>query len=159
MRMTLVTSLMLVALLGGCGDDTGSGDLAHLQDLSASLDMAKATDLAGVQDLATNVDAAGMVTLKIEDYINWCNVSVNGGANSTADPQIFMFPTGTVVNLSGDTASAASFVWGYWRGTAGDTTGAHDTAKTTTVTMSGNKTVQACCPLTSSPTTPCPDPT
>ena len=142
------------AALGGCGDDSADVDMiATIHDLSAA-----SGDMAKVQDLATSPDAAGMSTLKINDYLNWCTVAVNGGTSSTADPVTLMFPTGTVVNLVGDKASA-TFVWGYWRGTVGDTTAAHDTAKTTTVTMSGNKTVQACCPFASAPTMPCPDPT
>jgi len=142
------------AALGGCGDDSTDVDMvATLHDLSAVTG-----DMAKVGDFAVSPDAAGMSTLKINDYLNWCSVAVNGGAASTADPVTLTFPTGTVVNLVGDKASP-TFVWGYWRGTAGDTSATHDTAKTTTVTLSGNKTVQACCPFASAPTTPCPDPT
>jgi hypothetical protein len=121
------------------------------------------TDTGGGTDTATNdtpSEGGGGFALKVEDYLNWCNVSVNGSANSTADPQNYgPFPAGTTVNLVGDTASASAFVWGYWRGTAGDTGSTHDTSKTTTVKITKDTVVQACCPLVSSPTTPCPDPT
>jgi hypothetical protein len=100
-----------------------------------------------------------MVNLKIENYLNWCSVTVENGAASTMAVITKSVAAGTTVHLGADTADAASFVWGYWRGTAGDTGASHDTAKMTTVTVSADKTIQACCPLTSSPTTPCPDPT
>lgn len=123
-------------------------------------DSTAADTKADAADTATGdtAETSASFTLKIEDYLNWCKVSVNGGADSTAATQTFSFSSGTVVNLKGDTAGTL-FVWGYWTGTAGDTTSSHDTAKTTTVTMTGNKVVQACCPLASSPTTPCPAPT
>jgi hypothetical protein len=69
------------------------------------------------------------------------------------------FPAGTVVNL-GAMASASFFVWGYWVGTDGDTSAAHDTSMTTTVTMTASKTVQACCPdAPPAALVPCPPPT
>jgi hypothetical protein len=97
-----------------------------------------------------------MVTLTLQNYLAWCSVTVNGGGPSTAN-QTLHFAPGTVVNLHADKASAA-FVWGYWYGTAGDTTAAHDKSMDTTVVMSGNKTIQACCPLTGAPNDPCPTP-
>jgi hypothetical protein len=116
-----------------------------------------ATDGAG----ETSTDAAtdsGKVTLTVENYLAWCTVSVNGASTSTASVQTIDVTPGTVVNLVGDKANA-TFVWGYWYGTAGDTTAAHDTAKTTTVTVNANMKIQACCPFATSPTTPCPPPT
>jgi hypothetical protein len=101
----------------------------------------------------------GMANLKIENYLAWCSVSVENGAASTNAVITKSVPVGTTVHLMGDTASVSEFVWGYWRGTVGDTGSSHDISKTTTVVMSGDKTVQACCPLTGAPTTPCPDPT
>ena len=137
----------------GVQQDTGSGGT----DTGSS---GTDTGTAGDSSSDTPSEGGGGFALKIEDYLNWCNVAVNGGAVSTADPQNFgPFPAGTKVNLVGDTASSASFVWGYWRGTDGDTSGTHDTSKTTTVTITKDTVVQACCPLVSSPTTPCPNPT
>jgi hypothetical protein len=99
-------------------------------------------------------------TLSIQNYLNWCNVTENGTAyDPPSEAPVMTYPAGTVVNLMGATASSSSFVWGYWVGTDGDTTATHDTNMTTTVTMTANKIVQACCPLTSAPTTPCPAPT
>lgn len=97
------------------------------------------------------------VTLTLENYLAWCSVSVDGGAASTAASRVLQFPKDTVVALSGDKANA-TFVFGYWVGTAGDTGPSHDTAMMTTVTMDADKTVQACCPFASSPNTPCPAP-
>jgi hypothetical protein len=87
----------------------------------------------------------------------WCAFTVNGGASSTATSTTFTFPAGTVVNLHADKASAA-FDWGYWFGTDGDTSATHDTAMSTTVTMTTSKKVQACCPVHGTGT-PCPPPT
>lgn len=148
MRTLLAFSALLLI---GCGDDSTTE-----QDLAVA-DLAGADHAVSAGDLASG-DAGNMATLKLENYLSWCTVTVNGGAGSTTGTQTLTFATGAVVNLGGDKANS-TFVWGYWRGTAGDTTAAHDTAMTTTVTMSGNKTVQACCPFASSPSTPCPDPT
>jgi hypothetical protein len=52
-------------------------------------------------------------------------------------------------------ADGTTFIWGYWTGTDGATNG-NDTSMHTTVTMDADKSVQACCPFTASPTTPCP---
>ena len=151
MKTTLASLLCVVAfpvLLGtGCGDDSTTTEM----DLSSVVHDLSMPSNPG--------DGGGMVNLKIENYLNWCSVVVENGAASTAAVITKSVAPGTTVHLAGDTASAASFVWGYWRGTAGDTGAAHDTNKMTTVTVSADKTVQACCPLTSAPTTPCPDPT
>ncbi len=96
------------------------------------------------------VDAAGngsgsgagsTVTLSINDYLAWCSVTEQGAAYATS----MTFPKGTVVNLDAMPVSTA-FVWGYWTGTDGDTTASHDKNMMTTVTMSGDKSVVACCP-------------
>jgi hypothetical protein len=151
---------------GGNSDATSGGDTGSQADASdggSPVDTGSQTDTGSRTEASDGAakdaaDAGPTSTLKLEDYLAWCSVSVGDGGASSASLRTLTFPTGTVVNLSGDTASAASFVWGYWVGTAGDTTASHDPSKMTTVTMSGDKTVQACCPLTSSPTTPCPPP-
>jgi hypothetical protein len=99
-----------------------------------------------------------MATLKLENYLSWCSVAVDNGAANTTALQTLMYPSGTVVHLSGDMASNI-FVWGYWVGSDGDVSASHDQAMMTTVTMSGDKTVQACCPFATAPNTPCPPPT
>jgi hypothetical protein len=105
-----------------------------------------------------NSDGAVTYTLIMENYLSWCTVTEQGTDEGGTASVTMTFPAGTVVNLKGDTVSAASFFWAYWFGTDGDTTSAHDTNMTTTVTMTKNKTVQACCPVVGTPPT-CPPPT
>jgi hypothetical protein len=102
--------------------------------------------------------SAGEVTLKLENYLAWCSVAVNGGAASVDATQTLVVPQGTAVPLTADAANSI-FVWGYWAGTDGDTGASHDAGKSATVTMDKSKVVQACCPFASSPNTPCPAPT
>ena len=90
------------------------------------------------------------VTLTLTDYIAWCKVTIDRG-----DPQISTFPIyeivrkfdqGRVVPLHGETAAAGVFYWRYWEGT--DAAGAGmDFNPDATVTMSGDKAVLACCPI------------
>lgn len=105
----------------------------------------------------STVPNATMATLTIDNYLSWCSVSVNGGLASTAASQVLQFPKDAVVNLNADKANA-TFVFGYWFGTAGDAGPSHDTSMATIVTMNTDKTVQACCPFASAPNTPCPAP-
>jgi ABC-type Fe3+-hydroxamate transport system substrate-binding protein len=107
---------------------------------------------------STGTSAAAGVTLKLEDYLSWCSVSVNGAVASTSETQTVTVLQGTAVELSANAASSV-FVWGYWVGTDGDTGASHDTSQAATVTMDKSKVVQACCPFASSPSTPCPAPT
>jgi hypothetical protein len=114
----------------------------------------------GAADTVSPADGAGTFTLKIENYLSWCSVTEQGTDESSTALVTMTFPAGTVVDLNA-MALSSTFVWGYWVGTAGDTTSAHDTSMSTTVTMTANKTVQACCPF--APTggglaTPCPSP-
>jgi hypothetical protein len=142
MRMTIAS---LVLGLAACGDDSSVAyDLATAKDLSS-----------GAADMAS---AAGTFTLKLENYLAWCTVSVNGGASSTTALQTLTFAPNMVVNLAGD--KVTGFEWGYWVGTVGDTGASHDTMMMTTVKMDKDRTVQACCPFASGPMAhqPCPAP-
>jgi hypothetical protein len=85
-----------------------------------------------------------MFTLNIDDFLAWCDVSVNGGAPTSAPPAS-SFEKGRVIPLHGDTANASYFVWGFWTGTDGDS-GATDTHMDTTVTMSADRSIYVCCP-------------
>jgi len=84
-------------------------------------------------------------TLSISNYLDWCTISVDGATSATTIPDT-SYREGTVVTLAGAPASA-TFVWGYWTGTDGDTTPSHDTSMTTSVTMSSDRSVLACCPI------------
>ncbi|HET7064279.1 MAG TPA: hypothetical protein VFI49_08360 [Rudaea sp.] len=83
-----------------------------------------------------------MFSLTIDDILAWCDVSVNGGAPTSAPPAS-SFEQGRVIPLHGDTANATYFVWGFWTGTDG---GATDTKMDTTVTMSADRSITVCCP-------------
>ena len=131
--------------------DTGSG----------GTDTGTKQDTGGGTDSTTDSpsEGGGNFTLKVENYLSWCNVAVNGGTAASDATQTISVAPGTVVTLHADPLSS-TFVWGYWRGTAGNTGAAHDTSQSTTVTVSSdNMVVQACCPFATAPTTPCGDPT
>jgi hypothetical protein len=136
----MTKTLAILVLLVGCG--SGSS-------YSTPSDTSTST--------STSTSGAG-VTLKLENYLSWCSVSVNQGTASADATQTLTVPEGTVVPLSA-TAASNVFVWGYWVGTDGDTSASHDTAQAAMVTMDKSKVVQACCPFASSPSTPCPAPT
>ncbi len=154
--------LLGALLLIGCNNNSPAPVPDLSMAASGDMAMAPAPDMAtAAGDMAMasgDMASGGMVTLTLENYLSWCTVSVNGGAGSTVATQTLQFPSGTVVNLSGDKASNV-FVWGYWFGTDGDVNAGHDKSMATTVTMSGDKKVQACCPFATSPNTPCPPPT
>ncbi|HVV53634.1 MAG TPA: hypothetical protein VHO06_28520 [Polyangia bacterium] len=91
-------------------------------------------------------------TLTVTNYLGWCDLTENGTAYPAGAPAAMSFPAGTVVDLTA--APNSIFVWGFWTGTDGDTGAAHDTSMATTVTMTADKTVAACCP--EPPSTTCP---
>ena len=122
--------------------DTGTDVTAKDSPADAPIDVAKSD--AAKTDAAS--DAGTRYTLTINDYINWCAVSVNGGQPSTADPQTFQFPPDASVQLHGDTASSQSFYWGYFQ-SANLADGGKDTNMDVTIQMNGNVNVLACCPL------------
>jgi hypothetical protein len=132
----------VVVLLVGCGS---SGSTPYPTSSSTS------------SSTSTNTSTLD-VALKLEDYLSWCSVSVNGGTASADATQTLTVPQGTMVPLSASAASSV-FVWGYWVGSDGDTSASHDTGQAATVTMDKSKVVQACCPFASDPNTPCPAPT
>jgi hypothetical protein len=147
MKSTLLAALLLTV---GCGSSTTPGT-----GTGGSNGTGGGAGPGGAGGAATSG-----FTLTIQNYLSWCNVTENGTAyDPPAQAPAMTFPAGTVVNLMGATANSTNFLWGYWVGTDGDTSASHDTNMTTTVTMTSNKVVQACCPLTSAPTTPCPAPT
>jgi len=111
----------------------------------------------GAADTLSTADGANTFTLTMENYLSWCTVTEQGTNESSTASVTMTFPAGTVVNLTA-AALNSTFVWGYWVGTAGDTTSTHDTNMTTTVTMTANKTVQACCPIAGD-SSPCLPPT
>jgi hypothetical protein len=128
-------AIVLLALAAGCSSSSSNPD-------GSGGTGGQATGGTGGQAAGD----AGTFTLKMENYLTWCTVTEQGTPEGTTALVTMTFPAGTVVNLIGAAASDA-FVWDYWRGTDGDTGAAHDTNMTTTVTMTKDKTVQACCPF------------
>ncbi len=161
--------VLAASLLVGCSSTTSTSDsgpdsqvvvpdAGTNADTGTPPDTGTSTDTGTSSDTGATSEAGANVKLTVQNYLVWCTVSVQGGASSTAATQSVTVPAGTVVNLTADKAND-TFVWGYWVGTAGDNTHAHDTKKATTVTVTKDTVVQACCPFANSPNTPCPPPT
>ncbi len=129
--------------------DTGGPDAQPLADAGADAAPEASTLDTGTPDTSVP-DAGATFTLTINDYLNWCGITENGSAYSATKS----FPNGTVVNLNGTALSG--FVWGYWTGTDGDKSAAHDKNQMTTATMSSDKTVLACCPFPPPASQTCP---
>jgi hypothetical protein len=80
--------------------------------------------------------------LFVNDYSDWCVVTVNGAPLNASGS--YAFDAGTVVDL--DATPIPPFVWAYWLGTDGATgSGGHDVNMATTVTMNAERDVFACC--------------
>jgi hypothetical protein len=175
MRRTYLLGLigLSIAIGAACSSttDTGDGGTDAANDVTTPKDATSSDVVTAdvtVKDSATDSandattsdasdggagDGAILYTLTIDDYANWCSVIVQDGGASTLTPQTFQFAPSTLVSLFADTAGS-TFVWGYWKGTNPD--GGNDTTMSTGITMTGDKNIQACCPLKASPKTPCP---
>ena len=79
--------------------------------------------------------------LTVNDYSDWCTVTVNGAALNVSGS--YAFDAGTVVAL--DATPHPPFIWAYWLGTDGASGSGEDYNMATTVTMDENKYVFACC--------------
>lgn len=156
---------LFLGLISACSSDNnpadgGAGDASNdetTQKDSAS-DVTQGTDTgtdAKPSDSSTDSptdasDGGSGFTLTINDYFNWCSVTVNGGAPSTAATQTFQFAPDASVSLHADTANAGSFYWGYWQ-SANLTDGGKDTNMNVSITMSGDVNMLACCPVNNTP--------
>ena len=115
--------------------------------------MLSLSGIASAQDSNDEIFGDGfeiLFTLTINNFEAWCVVSVDGSSYAPAIPAA-SYRIGTVVDLSAQPATM-EFVWGYWTGTDGDTGPAHDHSQNTTVTMTADKSVLACCPFSGSTT-------
>ena len=153
---------LFLGLISACSSDNnpadgGPGDASNdttTQKDSAS-DVTQGTD-TGTDSAPTDSstkdasDGGSGFTLTINDYLNWCSVTVNGGTPSTAATQTFQFAPDASVSLHGDTASSQSFYWGYWQ-SANLADGGKDTNMNVNITMSGDVSVLACCPVNNTP--------
>jgi hypothetical protein len=88
-------------------------------------------------------DAGSGLVLSVNDFDDWCTVSVNGAPLSLSGS--YTFDAGTVVSLAA--TANTDFVWAYWLGTDGANAGnnGQDPHMMTTVTMTANMQVLACC--------------
>ena len=82
-------------------------------------------------------DGGSGITLNVNNFDNWCTVTVN--------PEMTDYAAGTVVSLTA--VANPTFHFHYWLGTDGANAGnnGQDPNAMTTVTMTGSKTVLACC--------------
>jgi len=158
MPKTILLSLLLI----GCSDSmTSSSSTAVDAPAAASADAPGAAAVDARPAATADAPPAGATpdapaaatpdapsgtstfTLTIDNYLGWCSITVNGGMAFTDMTKSFTLPASSHAQLHGDTSDSIYFVWGFWSGTdAGD----HDASKSTTVTMTGDKTVRACCP-------------
>jgi hypothetical protein len=146
MKTTLVALVVFsLSVAAGCGSSgssgTGSGG-------SSGTGSGGNTDAGtgGTSGAAGTAGTGGpvMYTLTVQNYLSWCDVTENGTKYAASVPPAMSFAPGTVVNLNA--VPNFIFVWGYWTGTDGDTSATHDMNMTTTVTMTSDKTILACCP-------------
>jgi len=107
--------------------------------LAATMSMA-ATAHAAIDADDIFLNGFEQFTLTIDNILAWCSINENGEAYSPSE----VFNQGTVVDLNA--APLTGFIWGHWTGTDGDT-GSGDTNQTTTVTMTSDRAVTACCPF------------
>ena len=145
-------TIALIALLAACGDD------GETTQKDAAIDSPEGAVDAAVD--AKMVDAPpGSVQLTVKNVLNWCSVSVNGGAESTQGTIVTNVQPGTIP-LTAKAASAAFMIApNMWHLTDGDTgngetgtvtgTGtAATSAVTATVAANTPKCVWICCPFT-----------
>jgi hypothetical protein len=106
----LLASAALLVLLCHCGSSSGGGP---------------------------NNDGGSGFTLTLNDFDNWCTVTVTPSESS--------YTAGTVVALHA--VGNPTFTFAYWLGTDGANTGnnGQDPNASTMVTMTADKTVLACC--------------
>ena len=132
------TSLVAAALLLAASSPANSADAVPSQ--------------AGMA--ATSVDdrifrsAFELYTLTVTNYLMWCSVIIDGDQPSSAASITKDYPDGSLALLHAD--PNPPFVWGYWIGTDRDTSGTGDTLQDAAVTMSADRTVLACCPISGS---------
>jgi len=79
-------------------------------------------------------------TLAIDNFLVWCSINENGDTYTASAT----FNDNTVVDLFAEPITG--FIWGHWEGTDNDS-GAGDTNQATTVTLTTDKSVLACCPF------------
>jgi hypothetical protein len=154
MKRLGVLALMLVA----CGSDDNTNTKQDAQTVDAPKDAAADAAHDAAHDAATPdapPDAPdGTQQLTVKNYLNWCSVSVNGGAASSAAQQQVNVQPGTIA-LTASPLAAFRLDANMWHHTDGDTSGngeggtvtGNTSATTVTVTSASGKCVWVCCPF------------
>jgi hypothetical protein len=150
MRITLASLLFVCA----CSSKSSTPDApASLPDTAVSIDAPAGTpDAPASQPDAPpgTPDAMPGFTLHIVNELNWCDITVDGVKFSPPNnPPDKVYAPSSVVQLHADPVQG--FVWGFWNGTdAGGT----DKNQDATATMTADKTVSVCCPISGHATCP-----
>jgi hypothetical protein len=150
MRFVLASALLAAA----CSSKSSNPDAPQVVDDRPGTPDAPATDAPNGPD-AHPADAKNGFTLHMVNQAAWCTITVNGTKGAAgATPPDTVYAKDTVVTLHADPDTP--FVWGFWLGTDGQTDAGqpHDTNQDATVTMSADKTVEVCCPISGQPTCP-----
>lgn len=155
--LKIAAPLVIVWSIVGCdGGGKAGGKDASIDGATVDASIDASSD-AAID--APMIDAPpGTFALTVKNYLNWCSVSVNGGAASTAATQTVNVMPGTIPLTA--TAASAAFIIApnMWHHTTGDTgagetgtvTGSGTTAQSAvTATVGGApKCVWICCPFT-----------
>jgi len=114
---------------------------------------------SSTNDAATDSTSdAGTATLTIKNYLAWCSVTVNGGTPNTTATQTYHLPLNSTVTAHGDTKNSSAFYWGYWGNVGSDgglDPGGEDTSMDISFVITGDLTLDACCPDNGQPLTQC----
>ena len=145
---------VLAVMLFACGGDDNTNKTPDAHTVDAPKDAAAdAAHDAPTPDAPPDAPP-GTQPLTVKNYLNWCSVSVNGGAaSSAAQQQVFVQP--------GQIALTASPLTGFilddhmWHHTDGDTNGTGEagtvtgntSGTTATVVSTSGKCVWVCCPF------------
>jgi hypothetical protein len=151
-----VFSSLAIAAACSSGSSTEDGGTSDASNDTTQPDSSKSdgstsdgsTSDGSTGDAATDA-TSNQLTLTIQDYLGWCNVTVNDAGPNTGTAQTYAFGPDASVALHGDTANATLFYWGYW-GNVNDggmlSDGGQDINKDVNFNITGNVTLHACCP-------------
>ncbi|HEY1960196.1 MAG TPA: hypothetical protein VGH28_31520 [Polyangiaceae bacterium] len=142
---------------GSSTDDGGTSDASNDTTQPDSSKTDGSTSDGSTGDAATDA-TSNQLTLTIQDYLGWCNVTVNDAGPNIGTAQTYAFDPDASVALHGDTANASLFYWGYW-GNVNDggmlSDGGQDINKDVNFNITGNVTLHACCPDNGLPLSQC----
>ncbi len=157
MRAMLTVGTVLMGLsfaaCGGSGTKKSHPDMAQTIDLSV-VDFSEPDDLSQPGGDMSMVSPSpspspGTSVLTINNYLAWCDVSVDGVAKTPAQTMHVTVPTGVSITLTA--APTSVFIWGYWSGvSSGADMGALAAGSggnhAVSITLTGDRTIGVCCP-------------